>query len=46
MRISRDSWNIIQRVIRRYPDTKRRYQDALDAGMQTIYGSVIDDYRM
>ena len=33
MRISRDSWNIIQRVIRRYPDTKRRYQDALDAAM-------------
>lgn len=33
MQISRDSWNIIQRVIRRYPETKRRYQDALDVAM-------------
>ena len=33
MRIGRDSWNIIQRVIRRYPESKRKYQDALDAAM-------------
>lgn len=33
MRIGKDSWNIIQRVIRRYPESKRKYQDALDAAM-------------
>lgn len=33
MRINKDSWNIINRVIRRYPESKKRYKDALDAAM-------------
>lgn len=28
-RINRDSWNIIERVIRRYPEQKQEYDDAI-----------------
>lgn len=33
MRINKDSWNIINRVIRRYPESKERYKDALEAAI-------------
>ncbi|MDD3369411.1 MAG: hypothetical protein PHP50_11105 [Lachnospiraceae bacterium] len=39
MRIPKDSWAIIERVIRRYPENKRRYDEYMDEIMTSSSGS-------